>query len=212
MAVFLEKSTCPQCKRPAQTLEIGLSFCAVCQVTTLEKTSEYDFSTFNGPLFKLSDLVDVLITDGHKTVLSDYATASLFIGDNAEEFPNGFSVYFLCSPTDHVFFSADDVKTGWAESFFDYFAGLSEDCAHAALEYYTCCRQNDISEWQGTLICDYRGNVDDAINAYADYLRDSGLYADCGVPDYYIDWYKIAKDCWYNGGIFFTSHYVFSSH
>ena len=209
--VFLEKADCPKCKNPAQTIGIGLSFCNSCQLVKLEKTSEYDFALFSGPLFKLSELVDVIVVDGVKTIAADYATASLFVGDNVDAYPNGFSVYFTFQPTDHVVFSPNDISSGWAENFISYFSRLSEDDAQTALEYFLCCRQDDLSEWKDTYICDYRGNVDDAINAYGEYLRDSGLYAGCGVPDYYIDWYKIAKDCWYNGDIFFTGNYVFST-
>lgn len=212
MAVFLAKETCPKCKNPSQTIGNGLSYCNSCQVAKFEKTSEYDFYAFNGPLFKLSESVDIIIVDGVKTVLSDYSLASVFVSDNADSYPEGFSVYFAFQPTDHVVFSPNDISSSWASNFINYFGGLPEDDARTALEYFLCCRQDNLAEWRDNYVCDYRGNVDDAINAYGEYLRESGLYASCGVPEDHINWYQIAKDRWFDGAVFFTGSHVFSTH
>ena len=217
MPVFLEKTSCPACKRPAITIAYGLSYCNACQLVKLEKTSQYDFLTFNGELADCRPRgasFDVVIT-GHENyiIVADYTTGKDFFSseDRSEAFPGGASVYFDFSPSTPVFFSVQDINSGWAENFVTYFDRLNCGEKITALDYFLWCRQDKLSEWEGAFVCAHHGDNESAIKTYADYLQDSGMYSDANINPAYINWRLIAQDSWLSGDVFFTEKHVFSN-
>lgn len=215
MAVFLEKSTCPQCKRPAIVAAHSLSYCKHCNTVKMEKTSADDFWLFSGDFADCRPRgasFDLLMTGlpGH-TIVADYATGIDFVSypDCEKDFHNGASVYFTFSPESPIHFSVKDIASGWASNFINYFAGLSVSNAIIALEYFLWCRQDDLTDWQDAFICSHYGDNDSAITAYAEYLADSGVYSDTNIPHEYINWRLVARDSWCSGDVFFTDNHVF---
>lgn len=217
MPVFLEKASCPACKRPAIVVAHGLSYCGPCQLVKLEKTSQYDFLTFNGELADCRPRgasFDMIVT-GHENyiIVADYCTAADFFAsaDRLESFPEGASVYFDFAPSHSIYFSVREIKSSWASNFINYFSRL--DCGEkiTALDYYLFCLQDNLDDWRDAFICDYCGDNESAISSYADYLQESGMYSDANIPSAYINWPLIAQDSWFNGDVFFTEKHVFSN-
>ena len=218
MAVFLKKADCQQCKRPAIVVANGLSYCKPCGKVKLEKTSAYDYWTFSGEFADCRPRgasLDLLTTGlpGH-VVVADYDSGTEFFSypDCEKDFPHGATVYFAFDPEGPVHFSVNDIASGWASNFINYFASLSVSNAQVALEYFLFCRQDDLTDWDDAFICSHYGDNDSAMASYAAYLADSGMYSDANIPHEYINWRLIARDSWCNGDVFFTDRFIFSNH